>query len=95
MHPLQNQIPEEETIANTGDTWARSHEIMVPFAGPPGTYLRVSYANLLNNNELLDDLRGKIVIVGMTAAGLQQGFLTPASLAQRHCRMACWCGYAA
>lgn len=84
MH-LLNRMPEaDKTIVNTGNSWVRSREIMVPFAGPPGTYPRISYARLLNDDDLLDDLRGKIIIVGMTATGLQQGFLTPVSLTRHN-----------
>ena len=82
---LLSRMPEAyKTIVNTGNSWVRSREIMVPFAGPPGTYPRISYARLLNDDDLLDDLRGKIIIVGMTATGLQQGFLTPVSLTRHN-----------
>lgn len=82
---LLSRMPEaDKTIVNTGNSWVRSREIMVPFAGPPGTYPRISYARLLNDDDLLDDLRGKIIIVGMTATGLQQGFLTPVSLTRHN-----------
>lgn len=82
---LLSRMPEaDKTIVNTGNSWVRSREIMVPFAGPPGTYPRISYTRLLNDDDLLDDLRGKIIIVGMTATGLQQGFLTPVSLTRHN-----------
>ena len=74
----------DKTIVDTGNSWVRSREIMIPFAGPPGTYPRISYSRLLNDDDLLDDLRGKIIIVGMTATGLQQGFLTPVSLTRHN-----------
>ena len=82
---LLSRMPEaDKTIVNTGNSWVRLREIMVPFAGPPGTYPRISYARLLNDDDLLDDLRGKIIIVGMTATGLRQGFLTPVSLTRHN-----------
>ncbi|WP_350283127.1 EAL domain-containing protein [Nitrosomonas sp.] len=84
MHPLSQMPGADKTVVNTGNSWVRSREIMVPFAGPPGTYPRISYARLLNDDELLDDLRGKIIIVGMTATGLRQGFLTPVSLTRNN-----------
>lgn len=80
-----DRVPEEErVIEETGKIWARSREIMIPFAGPPGTYPRISYARLMQDDSLLDDLRGKIIIVGMAATGLQQNFLTPVSLTQHN-----------
>lgn len=78
-----NRSLEEETAVNIGNSWVRSHEIMVLFAGPPGTYPRIPYVRLLDD-EMLDDLRGKIIIVGVTATGLQQGFQVPVSLTQHN-----------
>lgn len=73
-----------ETPANTGNFWVRTNEVLVPFAGPPGTYPRISYAQLLKDDTLLAGLRDKIIIIGMTATGLQPGFLTPVSVMQHH-----------
>jgi len=84
MHLLSRMSEADKTIVNTGNSWVRAREIMVPFAGPPGTYPRISYTRLLNDDDLLDDLRGKIIIVGMMATGLQQGFLTPVSLTRHN-----------
>ncbi|MGK2915476.1 MAG: EAL domain-containing protein [Porticoccaceae bacterium] len=64
-------------------TWVRTGETLIPFAGPTGTYARVSYVDVLNGRVPPERLRGKYIIVGMTAAGLGARFTTPATLANR------------
>ncbi len=84
MSPLYRISRVRETPEHTGNLWVRSKEVLVPFAGPPGTYPRISYAQLLKDDTLLTGLRDKIIIVGMTATGLQPGLLTPVSVLQHH-----------
>lgn len=59
--------------------WVRSHEVLVPYTGPPGTYPRISYAQVLYDDGVLAALKDKIVIVGMTAMGMGGHFATPVS----------------
>jgi adenylate cyclase len=53
----------------------------IPYVGPPGTFPRVSLGQLLSANALNDPsitaLRGKIVLIGATAAGLNDEHFTP------------------
>ena len=53
----------------------------IPYIGPPGTFPRVSLKQLLAVDALADPavvaLRGKVVIIGATAAGLNDEHFTP------------------
>ncbi len=53
----------------------------IPYLGPPGTFPRISLAQLLGSEPLKDSLlamlRGKVVILGATAAGLNDEHFTP------------------
>jgi len=57
--------------------WQRDYRIEVPFTGAAGHFARVSYADVLADPGLRADLRGKTILVGMTAAGLAPMFATP------------------
>ncbi|MFC1747586.1 CHASE2 domain-containing protein [Pseudomonadota bacterium] len=57
----------------------RDHYVMTPYAGPPGHFKHVSYARLMNEPELLTDLKGKIIFIGATATGLGDLLPTPVS----------------
>ena len=63
--------------------WIRADEVLVPFAGPAGTYPRVSYADVLDGRVATAELRGKYILVGATAAGLGARFATPTTLTSR------------
>lgn len=57
----------------------RDHQILIPFAGPPGHYPRISYTQVLVGRYLPDTFRGKTVLVGTTATGLGDVLPTPVS----------------
>lgn len=57
----------------------RDHQILLPFAGPPGHFSRVSYIDALNGTSPAERFRGKIVLVGATATGLGDSLPTPVS----------------
>ena len=59
--------------------WHRDHWIQIPFAGPPGSFERVSYVDLLKGEVSPDRLADKYVLVGATAAGLGDAYATPRS----------------
>ena len=54
---------------------------VIPFLGPPGTFPRLSLKQVLAENTLSDpvqaSLRGKTVLIGATAAGLNDEHFTP------------------
>jgi len=63
----------------SGTIWHRADWLRIPFAGPPGTYRSVSYADVLRG--AVDDavFRDKVVLVGATALGLADSVPTPTS----------------
>ncbi len=65
--------------AGTTGAWRRDYWIRIPFAGPPGTYTQVSYADVLRGAVPAAALTGKFVLVGATAAGLGDAYATPVS----------------
>lgn len=58
-------------------TWWRDHWLQVPFAGPPGHFRRVSYVDVLEGRLDSESLRGKYLLVGATAVGMGDAYLTP------------------
>jgi len=59
--------------------WMRNYSALLPYAGPPGHFQRVSYADVLSGNVPPDTFRNKYVLVGATAAGLGDTLPTPVS----------------
>jgi diguanylate cyclase (GGDEF)-like protein len=59
--------------------WVRDHRVLVPFAGPPGYFQRLSYVDVLRGQVPDDRLRGAFVLVGPTATGLGDQVPTPVS----------------
>ncbi|MCB1960744.1 MAG: CHASE2 domain-containing protein [Rhodocyclaceae bacterium] len=69
--------PPPEAASAAG--WQRAHWLRIPFAGPPGSYRHVSYADVLRGDVDPALLRDKIVFVGATAAGMADSVPTPTS----------------
>lgn len=63
----------------TGSGWLRGDWLRIPFAGPPGTYRYVSYAEVLRGDADPAVLRDKVVFVGATAVGMADSVPTPTS----------------
>ena len=63
----------------TGQYWARDHLYLVPFAGPPGHFKRISALDVLTGSYPANTFAGKLVLVGPTASGLRDEFPTPVS----------------
>lgn len=61
----------------SSDVWQRDYRIELPFADSTAHFPRVSYADVLSDLNLRAGLRGKFILVGVTAAGLAQRFTTP------------------
>jgi len=59
--------------------WLRDYYVRIPFAGAPGDAGSVSYADVLQDSSCPDVLKGKFILIGMTAAGLGDAFVTPSS----------------
>ena len=63
--------------------WVRDEMILIPYAGPPGHFSRVSYIDVLDGNFEADRFRDRLVMVGVTAPGLGDRFIVPFGRANR------------
>lgn len=59
--------------------WLRDNWVHIAFLGPPGHFQTVSYADVLRGAVPRDALKGKLVLVGATAAGMMDSYPTPVS----------------
>lgn len=76
MHQLAGERGVTVAAARA-EGWVRDFRLHIPFAGPPGQYRRLSAVDVLRNDTVAGSLRGKFVLVGVTAAGLQEAHPTP------------------
>ncbi|MDF1483876.1 CHASE2 domain-containing protein [Ramlibacter sp. H39-3-26] len=77
----QARWPGERRRAQEGASaqglWLRDYRMQIPYAGPPGSFARVSYVDVLDGTVPDAALRGRIVLVGATAAGLGDAYPAP------------------
>ncbi len=66
---------QRSTVSPMG--WIRDGIILIPYAGPPGHFSRISYVDVLNRNVDHDRLRDRLVLVGATATALGDGLIVP------------------
>lgn len=57
--------------------------VQINFAGPAGTFITVPFSDVVGGRVAPEDLGGKIVLVGVTAAGTVEGIETPFSHLRR------------
>lgn len=62
-----------------GTGWLRTSRMLIPFSGPPGHHKAVPYVSLLNGEVPDAALRGKTILVGLTATGVGDQYPTPFS----------------
>ncbi len=60
-------------------TWVRDHRLIIPYAGPPGHFQRISYHKVLDGEFAADTFKDKIALVGVTVPGLGDALPTPVS----------------
>ena len=63
------------------DRWMRDYQVLVPYANPPDGFRRVSYADVLKGRVPASLLRGRWVLVGVTAASMGS---EPTTLEEEH-----------
>ena len=63
--------------------WVRDRRILVPFIGPPGSFRRVSYVDVIDRLAPASTLAGAFIVVGPTAVGIGDALPTPVSGAAR------------
>lgn len=56
--------------------WIRDYEVLIPNLAIPHTFSRVSFVDALENQDLVNSLKGKTVFVGTEAIGLEAKYLT-------------------
>ena len=66
-------------VPNTSLQQVRDHHVLIPFAGSPGRFQRIAYAQVLDGEFLADTFRDKTVFIGVTATGLGDMLPTPVS----------------
>jgi PAS domain S-box-containing protein len=77
--PLQLRGERHPDLAGAPRVWVRDYHVLIPFLGPPGHFIQVSYADVLRGAVSESALRGKLVLVGATAQGVGDAYPTPRS----------------
>lgn len=75
-------LTSNETLSNDVKsqwTWVRRQHFLIPYIGPHGSFQTTSYTNVLNNQVSPDAFKDKLVLIGVTAAGLGDSLPTPVS----------------
>jgi CHASE2 domain-containing sensor protein/signal transduction histidine kinase len=77
--PLPASVRQEPALITTANGWERSGRLRLPYAGPPGTFVRVSARDVLDGR--IDPARfaGKAVLIGALATGMGDVLPTPVS----------------
>jgi CHASE2 domain-containing sensor protein/signal transduction histidine kinase len=73
------QRPSSGFYARASSTSNREGRFLVPFSPLSDAYRKISFADLLDGRVPVDELKGKIVLIGVTASGLAAPFSTPVS----------------
>ncbi len=79
-HRLKNPVmvgdPAEQKRFDNG-AWDFNHRILFLFPNTNSQIRRISYSYVLNNPNISATLQGKLILIGVTAAGLAQRFAIP------------------
>ena len=67
------------TSSSSPFAWQRDYHVLIPFAGPPGHFRRVSYGDALRGDFAPSAFRDRWVLVGVTTAGIGHMLSTPVS----------------
>jgi CHASE2 domain-containing sensor protein/signal transduction histidine kinase len=79
------QGPEAATATTSATAtagWVRADRFLIRYAGPPGHVKRVSYVDVLRGAVPPETLKGRYVLLGMTALGLGDTLATPVNRQQ-------------
>lgn len=77
--PSSESFRHETATRVDGSGWRSDDRLRIPFAGPPGTFTRVSVLDVLSGQLGAGYFRDKFVIVGAMATGLGDVLPTPVS----------------
>ena len=70
-----------ETENASPHRWIRDYQVLVPYANPPAGFQNVSYVDVLKGRIPTSLLRGRWILVGVTAAGMGNELSMPGSYA--------------
>ncbi len=59
--------------------WHRARQLLIPYQGPPGHFQHLSYEQVVHGDFVPGTFTDKLVLVGVTAAGLGDALPTPVS----------------
>ena len=85
---LLNISGEEQSIFSAQNTglsegdpfiWHRTYPLLIPFAGPPGHFRQISYAQVMQGAYEEGSFRDKYILIGTTTTGLSDALPTPVS----------------
>lgn len=68
---------------NDPGVWRRNHQVLIPYAGPPGQVAQLSYIDVLEGRVPPEQLQGRYVLIGVTARSLANGYATPMASRER------------
>jgi len=68
----------DESATRPG-VWYRDRELLIPYTGPPGNFQQLSYEQVVRGDFIPGTFTDKLVLVGVTAAGLGDALPTPVS----------------
>ncbi|UDM52579.1 CHASE2 domain-containing protein [Cupriavidus sp. MP-37] len=72
-------VRHEPAVVTEANGWERSGRLRIPYAGPPGTFARVSVRDVLEGRVEPDIFAGKAVLIGALATGMGDVLPTPVS----------------
>lgn len=81
--PDNGMMSAPETEPGTG--WVRRGHFFIPFDTRVNALKKISYYDVLHNDDVISEISGKYVLIGSTATGLGDVFATPVS--SNHQRM--------
>jgi len=68
------------TVEQTSSlNYSEGGRMLINYQGPPGHFKQISYVDVLLDKNVLKQLQGKIVLIGMTASGVGNRIATPVS----------------
>jgi len=79
LHLRDGLPPRYSNIPARGEDDRSEDRFLIPFGRDAEDYTRLSYADVLAGKVPADQLRGRIVVIGVTASGLYDRFATPVS----------------
>ncbi|SPA43469.1 putative SENSOR HISTIDINE KINASE with CHASE2 domain [Cupriavidus taiwanensis] len=76
---LPQGVRHEPAVVTEANGWERSGRLRIPYAGPPGTFARVSVRDVLEGRIDPAGFAGKAVLIGALATGMGDVLPTPVS----------------